>query len=161
MKPGVPPAPDDDRTPNLAADPAELSGRLRFAVASLVRVLRQQDPGDLGLGLTSALATVNRHGPLTLGELATAERISPPSVTAIVRKLEERGLVERRPDDRDRRVCRLQTSAAGRRHLTATRARRTAWLTARVAELDEQGVCRLAAAVEALEELVGAEGASI
>src|SRR5258708_38882885 len=119
-------------------DPADLAGRLRLAVARLTRILRQQDPGDLGSGLTSALATVNRAGPLTFGALASAERISPPSVTVIVPKLDERGLVERSPDDRDRRVYRLRVTPAGRRHLTAARARRTAWLTARVGELDEQ-----------------------
>jgi DNA-binding MarR family transcriptional regulator len=152
---------DDASEANLSADPAELAGRLRLAVARLARILRQQDPSDLGTGPSSALATINRHGPLTFGELAAAERISPPSVTAIVRKLEDRGLVERSPDDRDRRVCRLRATAAGRRHLTAARARRTAWLTARVGDLDEQGLGRLAGAVEALEDLIHAEVASV
>jgi DNA-binding MarR family transcriptional regulator len=154
MKPG-------ENDTDLSADPAELAGRLRLAVARLARILRQQAPSDLGPGLTSALATIDRRGPLTFGELANAERISPPSVTTIVRKLEERGLVERSPDDRDRRVCRLRATPAGHRHLTAARARRTAWLTVRLGDLDPQGLARLAGAVEALEELLQTEVASI
>lgn len=142
------------------APPAELAGRLRLAVGRLERILRQQDPHDLGTGLTSALATIDRHGPLTFGELAAAERISPPSVTTIVRKLEDRGLVERSPDDRDRRIGRLRATAAGRRHLTAARARRTAWLTVQLAAVDGAQLARLAGAVEALEELLQTEAAS-
>jgi DNA-binding MarR family transcriptional regulator len=147
----------DGREPDRSADPAELAGRLRLAVARLARLLRQQDPSDLGTGLASALATIDRRGPLTFGELACVERIAPPSVTAIVRKLEERGLIERSPDDRDRRVCRLSATPAGRRHLTAARARRTAWLTVRLADLDPRGLERLTGAIEALEELLGTE----
>src|SRR3954466_10589348 len=108
--------------------PAEVAGSLRFSVIRLARLLRQQDRSGLSPTLTAALATISREGPLTLGELAGREQVAPPSITKVVAKLEDRGLVERRLDERDRRVTRVEVSAAGRAQLEAARTRRTAWL---------------------------------
>jgi DNA-binding MarR family transcriptional regulator len=61
--------------------------RLRHAVNRLARLMRQQDEGDLGATYIAALATVRKRGPLTLGELAAHERVSPPTMTKVVEKL--------------------------------------------------------------------------
>ena len=90
----------------------------------LVRELRRQVEGDLTPGLMSALATVHREGPLTLGELAASERVSPPMATKLAAALGERGLVERVPCSEDRRVVRLVTTPAGDELLARSQRRR-------------------------------------
>src|SRR5215213_10718360 len=81
----------------------ELASRLRLAVARTARRLRQQAGTDLSAALTSALATVERHGPLTPSELASVEHVKRPTATRIVARLEAQQLVERTPDPTDRR----------------------------------------------------------
>ena len=97
--------------------------RLRHGVNRLARLMRHQDDGDLGATATAALATVRKRGPLTLGELASFEQVSPPTMTKVVEKLESRGFVTRRIDPDDRRVARVNVTAAGTRYLERTRAR--------------------------------------
>lgn len=129
--------------------------RLRRSTARLARLLRQQDEGGFGATATSALATVQHHGPLSLGELAGREQVAPPTMTKVVEKLESQGLVKREIDPRDRRVARLTITVAGRRHLDRTRERRTAWLAARLDALDAAERQRIADAIGALEQLAG------
>jgi len=138
-------------------DPVELAGHLRMSVARLARLLRQQDESGLSPTLTAALATIAREGPMTLGELATRERVAPPSITKVVGKLEDRGLVERRLDDRDRRVTRVEVSVAGRAQLEASRTRRAAWLAARLLELPEADLEQLAQALVIIDALADAD----
>src|SRR5262245_30917929 len=132
------PSPDGSapgRSADAEAD-AEHAERLRHAVARLARLMRQQDDGDLGPTATAALASVRARGPLTLGELAVAEHVAPPTMTKVVEKLEARGYVTRDVDPNDRRVTRVSSTYEGNRHLEVTRAMRTAWLSDRLAELD-------------------------
>ncbi|MBL8778973.1 MAG: winged helix-turn-helix transcriptional regulator [Acidimicrobiales bacterium] len=146
-------APDTtDRT-----DTTELAGQLRVVVARLARILRQQDQSGMPPTLLAALTTIGRSGPLTFGELAAHEQVAAPTITKAVQKLEAKGLVSRRPDPDDGRVCRVAITAAGRRHLERARRRRTAWLATRLTELDEDDVRRLADAVDVLEALTNAE----
>lgn len=140
-----------------AAETTELAGQLRVVVARLARVLRQQDQSGMSPTLLAALATIDRAGPLTFGELAAHEQVTAPTITKAVRKLEAEGLVARRPDPDDGRVWRVATTAAGRRRLDQNRRRRTAWLTTRLGELDADDLARLADAVEVLEGLANAE----
>ena len=93
----------------------EMGSSLRLAVLRLSRRLRQETAGqgDVTPSQTSALMTLAKHGEITLGELAAIERIAPPSMTRIAARLEEDGLLERRPDAADRRVARVAISAAG------------------------------------------------
>ena len=129
--------------------------RLRHGVNRLARLLRQQDDGDLGATSTAALATVRKRGPITLGELASAEQVSPPTMTKVVEKLEGRRFVSRVVDPNDRRVARVTITAAGTRFLEHSRARRTAWLAARLDEIDPQHVAQLAGTIDLLEALIG------
>lgn len=135
--------------------PDELARRLGIATVRLARVLRQQDEGELTPTLRSALATIDREGPLTLGELALAEHVAPPTVTKVVGKLEERALVERTADEVDRRVIRVEVTAAGRTLLDADRRRRATWLAARLDELSDDERAAVDAAVPVLERLTG------
>lgn len=134
-------------------DTTELAGRLRFASARLIRHLRRQDEGGLGATPTAALATIVNRGPITLGELATSENLSKPSITKVVERLETDGLIVRQPDAADKRVCRVKATAKGVRQLEANRARRTAWLDARLQSLTPDEQLRLAAAIDVLEKL--------
>lgn len=151
------PGGEDLAEPTEPTDTAELAGQLRVVIARLARVLRQQDQSGMPPTLLAALTTVGRVGPLTFGELAAQEQVAAPTITKAVQKLEAKGLVSRRPDPDDGRVCRVVITAAGRRHLERARRRRTAWLATRLTELDESDVRRLADAVDVLEALTNAE----
>jgi DNA-binding MarR family transcriptional regulator len=142
---------DDDEQQN---DTAELAARLRMAIARMARFLRQQDQGELTATFKSALATIDKCGPMTLGEVAARERIAPPSVTKAVEKLVTLGLVSRRVDPTDRRVSLVSITEDGQRHLAANRARRDEWLAGRMEHLDPSEVQRLVDALGALEHLV-------
>lgn len=136
-----------------AVDPVEVAGRLRLSAFRLTRLLRQQDTEGLAPTLSAALATIDREGPLTLGELAVREHVAPPSITKAVEKLVGMGFVDRTPDETDRRVARVCTTAAGRRRLQKNRSRRTAWLATRLQALDAADLAKLDAAAEVLESL--------
>src|SRR5919202_6495801 len=116
----------------------EIAARLRLSATRLARRLRQESGAGLSPSQQSALAVIANHGPLTLGALAEHERVAPPSITKVVSKLESDGLVTRTADPDDRRVCRVTISAAGEALLEETRRRKTAWLTARITELDPE-----------------------
>jgi DNA-binding MarR family transcriptional regulator len=131
--------------------------RLRLVIARVARLLRQNVDVDTGLStsLLSALATVDRVGPVTLGDLAAAERIQPPSMTRIVTQLEERGLVLRVVDGRDRRVARVEVTPEGRRLLHRSRTRKNAFLAQRLKSLTSEELRALDAALPILERLAG------
>lgn len=135
-------------------DTAELAARLRMAIARMARFLRQQDQGELPQGQTSALATIVRLGPMTLGDVAARERIAPPSVTKAIEQLVSRGLVARSVDPTDRRVVLVEATADGRRLLEANRARRNEWLAHQLEQLDTAEVAQLGALLDVLEHLV-------
>jgi DNA-binding MarR family transcriptional regulator len=142
----------------MATTPAEerqldLVVRIRIAVARLNRQLRQQ-AGDLSPTLQSALVSIERHGPITLGELASVERIAPATVTKIVTRLAEDGLVERTVDESDRRVAKVALTPAGTGRLAESRNRRTAHLATRLRDPDAPSEDRLRVAAEVLEALV-------
>lgn len=132
---------------------AEMAARLRLSSTRLARRLRQQSGTGHTPSQLSALATVDRHGPLTLGALAEHERVAPPSITKVVAKLEADGLVERATDPEDRRVQRVSATKAGRALIAETRRRKTTWLTARIRELPPEEQARLAAALDVLDHL--------
>lgn len=138
---------------------APLASQLRLAVLRLSRRLRQQAVGDITPSQLSALASVAKHGELSLGELAALERIAPPSMTRIAARLEEQGLVHRRSDDADRRVARIVISDAGTAVLDETRNRRDAYLAVRIQELTDDERRTLAQAIPLLERLAAEESA--
>jgi DNA-binding MarR family transcriptional regulator len=135
-------------------DDTDLAARLRLAVTRLARRLRQQAEGEVTPSQLSALSSVERLGPLTLGELAGVERVQPPSMTRIVAGLEEAGLVARTVDERDRRIARVQTTVAGQRFLERSRGRKNAYLAARIRTMNTEDRAVLARAAALLEHLL-------
>ncbi len=148
----VPPA-------DTALDATQVAGKLRFSVTRLARLLRQQDQSGFTPTTMAALATIDREGPLTLGELAAAEQVAPPTVTKTVTKLEEAGFVTRRQDTADRRVHRVQVTPEGTRQLQEARSRRTAWLATRLRQFDPEDLERLAEVLDLFEQLTTCESA--
>ncbi len=138
------------RTPT-ATDLAE---ELRLSVTRLARRLRREVETGLSPSQLSALATVERHGPITLGALADRERVAPPTVTRVVTKLAEQGLITRKPDPDDRRVTRVALTTKGRALITSSRRRKTEWLSARLAKLPKDERDRLANALAVLDHLL-------
>jgi DNA-binding MarR family transcriptional regulator len=128
---------------------------LRLVIARMARQLRQNVDAvnDLSTTLVSALATVDREGPLTLGELATAERVRPPSMTRVVATLEARGLVARAVDAQDRRIARVSITPEGTRLLHRSRTRKNALLAQRLRTLSADEVSLVEAALPVLERL--------
>lgn len=152
-RPGAP----DLGAPGLDAGAGEVAAHLRISVTRLARLLRRQADTGLSPSQLSALTSVERHGPLTLGALADHERVAPPSITKVVAKLEERGLVARAADRADRRVTRLSLTDAGCDLLAHVRRRKDVWLASRVAGLTADQRRRLVAALDVLDELTGRE----
>ena len=136
----------------------ELPVRLRLAIARMARRLRQEAGTDLGPSGTSALATIERHGPLAPSELAKRERIKRPTATRILGRLTELGLVDRIPDPTDRRCAIVSASPEGRALLRRLRQRKTAYLATRLRELPAEDVAALERAAEVLERMLEEEG---
>lgn len=159
---------DDEKadTPAASNDPAEsasplpdaeLAARLRLVVMRLHRRLRVHASDDLSPTLTSALVSVERHGPLTLGHLAELERVTPPSVTRVVAALERAGLARRETDAGDRRVARLSITPKGAQLLQRNRTRKTEYLARRLDALGEADLVAVRDALPILERLLEAE----
>lgn len=134
----------------------DIAGRLRRATARLGRQLRLQAGTGLSASLHSALASIESHGPLTLGQLAAREHVAPPTITRVVSRLEEAGLVHRDIDPTDRRVSRVSITAEGRDRLERSRVQRNAMLADRLSLLTPDQIERLAGALDVLELLVDA-----
>ncbi len=135
-------------------DTNETAARLRRGVTRLNRRLRQSALGGVSPAQASMLSSVEKLGRPSLGDLATREQIQPPSVTRLVRTLEEAGLVELVPDDVDRRSTRVVTTALGRRELSTIRRRKTEFLESRLRALPAQDQARAAELADLLEHLL-------
>ena len=135
-------------------DDSELAARLRLVVNRLARRLRGQALGDLSPSLTSALVTIELRGAVTLGQLATCERVTPPCVTRMVASLERLGLVRREADPADRRVARVSLTADGKRTVLRSRTRKTAFLAKQLRKLDESELAAMREALPVLERLL-------
>jgi DNA-binding MarR family transcriptional regulator len=134
---------------------AELAPRLRLAVTRLARRLRQQaDLPGVSPTQVSALSTIERDGPLTLGELAGLERVQPPTITSAVARMEEQGLVHRQVDERDRRIHRVEITAAGRKLLDKSRSRKNAYLERRLHALSDDERATIERAAVLLEAIL-------
>ena len=131
-------------------DTAALAHDLRLAVMRFSRRLRNQRV-DQSITLThlAALSTLQRHGAMSPGELASHERVQPPSMTRVVVALEGMGLVTRSPHPTDGRQVVIDLTPAAEELLTAEARAREAWLTATLQQLtaQERTVLREAAAI--------------
>jgi len=134
-----------------------LAARLRLVITRTARRLRQQAGTELGPSQTAALATVERHGPLTPSELASIERVQRPTATRIVARLEDAGLVERVADPTDGRSFTVSITAEGRDLMNKLRTRKNAYLARRIRRLDDEDLATLDRAAEILEDLLEGE----
>lgn len=132
----------------------ELAARLRLAVTRLNRRLRQESFTGVSPPQEAALGTIHRLGAPTLGELAQAERVRPPSMTAVVSAMEAAGLVTRRGDEADRRVTRVELTAEGRATIERIRSLKTAYIARQMARLSPSERARLGSLATLLERLV-------
>jgi DNA-binding MarR family transcriptional regulator len=139
--------------PPAAPDTVIDAARLRVAIARLSRRLRRHVLAGLTPTQLSALATVERSGPLRLGDLAAAEGIAPSTLTRLVTALEERGYVDRTPVPGDARASTLAITAAGHSVLERIRQESTSVLAESLRTLTSEQLATLAAALPALEQL--------
>src|SRR5690242_9471800 len=121
----------------------DVAGHLRLVVARTARRLRQEAGAGLSPSLVSALASIDRHGPLTPSELAAHERVQRPTATRLLARLEEDGLIDRASDPADRRSSLISVSAAGRTLLRRQRSRKNQYLARRLATLPADDVATL------------------
>jgi DNA-binding MarR family transcriptional regulator len=134
---------------------ADLADRLHTAAIHLLRRLRREDDASgLPAPQLSALSVIVFGGPVTLGALAAAEQVRPPTITKLVAALEADGLVERETDDTDRRIVRVRATARGTKLLQEGRRRRVAALTTSLAALSAADRAKLTAALPVLESVM-------
>src|ERR671924_1540998 len=135
----------------------EAGDRFHSAAIHALRHVRRDDPASgIGPAQLSALSVLVFGGPRTLGELAAAEQVRPPTMTRIVQALEEDGLVRRDSDPHDGRVARIRATAKGRRVMQRGRERRIANLAALLSRLTPAEVARVREAAELVERALRA-----
>jgi DNA-binding MarR family transcriptional regulator len=144
-------------SPTPATSLTDSAARLRLAIVRTSRRLRQEAAGEAtGLTPTStaALATIERHGPLTPSELAEIERVKRPTVTRTLGCLDREELIERTPDPADGRSALVSVNAAGRDRLRRLRGRKNAYLARRMRDLPAADLETLGRAAEILERML-------
>ncbi len=132
----------------------DTAARIRRGVTRLHRRLRNSSLGGITPAQASLLALVDTLGAPSLGELALAEQIQPPSVTRLIRLMEGAGLVVCTTDARDRRCTRVTLSARGKRKITEIRERKSAYLEQRLLALSPAERTRAEELARFLERLV-------
>ena len=139
----------------VAADPTVLANRLRPVLLQLNRQLRREIH-SLGVtgGQVSLLVQIKYCPGIGIGELAALERMSVPGMSKFISRLEEAGLVQRAPVEGDQRRVGLTLTSAGQKVLRSVKSRRTAWLSARLRDLDSEELEAIDAAIEPLAHLL-------
>ncbi len=136
-------------------DALALADQLHSAAIHLLRHLRKEDDASgLSAPRLSALSVVVFGGPITLGQLARAEQVKPPTMTRIVTGLEKDGLVRRKGDKRDRRLTKIYATSKGEKVLVAGRARRVELLARAVERLGATELAELGRGAQLLRELI-------
>ncbi|HEV7178198.1 MAG TPA: MarR family transcriptional regulator [Solirubrobacteraceae bacterium] len=136
----------------MSVDTSLIASELRVVLGQLMRRLRVEHRFPLSHG--AVLGRLDRQGPLSTVELASAERVRPQSMGQTLAELETQGLVSRRPDEADGRRTLLELTDAGRQTLAEDRQRREGWLTEAIEQefsVEEQEV--LAQAIPLLARL--------
>ena len=139
-----------------AVDRADVAARLAVAVGRINRRIRPAGHG-LSLGLLSALSSVVRSGPVRPGDLARTEAVAAPTLTRLIAELERRGFLTRRPDPADGRSCLVEATGAGADAVLQALAERADHVAALLADLSDDQLAYVAAALPALEATATAE----
>ena len=138
----------------LTADVMAIADQLHSAAIHLLRRLRVRDrESGIGPAQLSALSVLVFGGPRSLGELADAEQVKPPTMSRIVTGLEREGLVRRRPTEDGRRM-RLEPTARGTKILKEGRKRRVESLAQTLVSLDAKELAHLAEFAGLLQQII-------
>ena len=135
----------------------EQAARLRLAITRTARRLRQTAGSPLGPSALAALASIERHGPLTPSGLAEAEAVQRPTATRMISRLEEERMVERASDPEDGRCSLISVSPAGSELLRKLRRRKTAYLARNLRGLEAGELATLERAAAILERMLEQE----
>lgn len=142
---------------NIATEAEITADQLHSLAIHLLRKLRREDESSgLNAPRLSALSVIVFGGPITLGDLASAEQVRPPTMTRIVNALEEQGLVARTKNAADARSTHLSATPTGRQLLMEGRERRVRALATQIAELNPSDRATLQEAAEILKSVVRA-----
>jgi DNA-binding MarR family transcriptional regulator len=137
-------------------DRLDVANRLHSAAIHLLRRARRVDAESrLPAPQLSALSVIVYGGPITLGALAAAEQVRPPTMTRLVAAMEADGLVARETDKSDRRVVRIRATAKAKRIVEDGRDRRIAVMAEALETLSDADVSGIAAALDAIEKVAG------
>jgi DNA-binding MarR family transcriptional regulator len=132
-----------------------LADQIHSAAIHLLRQLRKEDDASgLSAPRLSALSVVVFGGPISLGDLARAEQVRPPTMTRIVTGLEKDGLVTRAGALRDRRLTLIAATAKGQKVLAAGRARRVERLSSAVERLGKSELAQLRRGAQVLQQVI-------
>jgi DNA-binding MarR family transcriptional regulator len=140
---------------SLTLDSTDLANRLRPVLLKLNRELRREIH-SLGItgGQVGLLVQIKARPGIGMRELAAVERMSVPGMSKFIAKLEDAGLVQRAPVEGDQRRVGLSLTAAGHKVLRSVKSKRTAWLAARLGQLEPEQLEALDAAIEPLAHLL-------
>jgi DNA-binding MarR family transcriptional regulator len=141
----------------ISADSEQIADQVHTLAIHLLRKLRREDENSgLNAPRLSALSVIVFGGPITLGDLAAAEQVRPPTMTRIVSALEQLGLVQKKQSAADGRSTLLSPTAEGRRLLVQGRERRGRALAKQIAALNRSQLATLQEASEILRHVVSA-----
>jgi DNA-binding MarR family transcriptional regulator len=132
----------------------ETAARLRRAVTRLNRRLRNSSLSGISPAQASMLESIEKATNPSLGDLAVAEQMKPPSVTRVVQSMQESGLIIMTPDPDDRRCTRVQLSPLGRKEIAAIRRRKTEFLEKKLLALSESDQRKAQELADFLERLL-------
>jgi len=135
----------------------ELAVRMRLTLMPLSRKLRQQSTMRFTPTQLSVIGSIRERGPISVGQIAAEEHLSPPTISKAIAYLEEQDIVERVQDDNDRRIYHVHMTSAGEKWLEQTRTQRDDWLAEQIAGLTAREQAQLAAALPVLQRLTNAD----
>jgi DNA-binding MarR family transcriptional regulator len=134
-------------------NPETVADRLNSATIHLLRSIAREDPAaGIGPAQLSALSVLVFGGSTTLSRLAETEQVTPPTMSRVVKLLEEARLVRKEPRREDRRSVLISATPAGRRLMQAARRRRIRALSQRLRGLPAADLATLARAAELMEQ---------
>jgi len=139
----------------------ELGGELEQRITSLWIVLRRESGGQVSSTGAAVLGALRERGALRVTELAEEERVSQPTMTMLLKRLERDGLVERHADPRDGRASRFTVTKPGLQLLSSRAHSRAEALGRRLARISDSDRAVLDGAIASIEAVLGATGESL
>jgi DNA-binding MarR family transcriptional regulator len=136
------------------AETTTLATQLERRVSRLNQLLRGGARSSRSVAALLTLRRIEDEGPMRITDLAAAEKVAQPTMTGVVARLEQDGLLQRTRDPEDARAVRIALTAAGRDELASVRSSRAAVLQERLDRLDDDARAALTAALDPLQDLL-------